>query len=64
MKFEDVSISNELPNTFYFDQILPINQQTTINERPAMELIQLLDTSSLLQCFSLGKRRYTLEGII
>jgi hypothetical protein len=53
MKFEDVSISNELPNTFYFDQILPINQQTTINERPAMELIQLLDTSSLLQCFSL-----------
>lgn len=55
MKFEDVSISNELPNTFYFDQILPINQQTTINERPAMELIQLLDTSSLLQCFSLGK---------
>lgn len=55
MKFEDISVVNELPNTFYFDQILPVNVPATINERPAIELIQVLDTSSLMQCFSLGK---------
>ena len=58
MKFDDITIASELPETFYFDQILPVNLTTEIDNRPAVELIQVLASNTLLQCFSLGKYRF------